>query len=534
MSRKAIKNAKIIDGSSSSWFWGSLLIEKGEITEIISGRRAEKLSSRYNFTSTDEVIDAQGDFLAPGFIDIHTHSDLTLLAQGKAASKVQQGVTTEVIGNCGSSPAPYGETDKETIKTELADYGLELTWRTFPEFLSILAQKKTSVNIVPLLGLGAVRSAVGGYSNQELSGKELKEAKEIIADAMEAGARGVSSGLIYPPSSYSNTAELISLAKVASAYGGLYATHLRNEGCDLVAALKEALTIGEQAEIPVQISHHKVSEKSCWGLVAGTIKMMENARQRGIDVTCDLYPYLASNTGLASLIPDWAHEGGKEKLLKRLKEPTARDKVLTSLAETGENRGWDKIMVSHLAGGAHQKFAGSYISEIAQSWKVSGAEAVIKILQDNELRAGMISFAMCEEDLIEVLTSRLSMIGSDGSSLAREGILAKGQPHPRNFGTFARVLGKYVRDKKILPLEEAIHKMTGKPAARLGLAQRGIIKPGNKADLVLFSAEEINDKATFKEPFQYPEGIKRVMVAGENVVKDKEHQRVYPGELIRA
>ncbi|MGM0414215.1 MAG: N-acyl-D-amino-acid deacylase family protein [Bacillota bacterium] len=524
-----IKNAKIVDGTGATSFKGNLAVKAGEIEAIFKGDPERFL----NNNQVKRVVDGEGYVLAPGFIDIHTHSDINFLVAGEAASKLQQGVTTEVIGNCGSSPAPIKEAGRSMLEDELTDYGLDLDWSSYPEFLEKVAGKSKSINVAPLIGHGAIRKAVIGFEARELTSPELDEAKAILAEAMEAGAFGLSSGLIYPPSSYGTTEELIELAKVAASYGGIYTTHLRDEGCGMISALKEAIEIGRQAEIPVQISHHKVLDKDCWGLVAGSLKIMESARDEGVDITCDLYPYLATNTGLASLLPDWAHEGGRDKLLKRLEAGNEREEILEYLRKVVARRGWENVMISELPGDRYPEFEGATLAELGESWKMPEPEALLKILKEQKLRAGMIGFAMCEKDLQTVLTSRLSMIGSDGSSLAVEGKLATGKPHPRNFGTFPRVLGRYVREKGVINLERAVHKMTGKSAARIGLNDRGLLKAGLKADLLLFDEAKIIDKATFKEPFKYPAGIQEVWVAGESVLKAGEISNKRPGELIR-
>ncbi len=533
MSDKLIKNARIVDGTGSPWFAGSLIVSGDKIAEIIPGWLTGERNNKLTEKNFDRVIEADSRVLAPGFIDIHTHSDLKLLADGRAASKIRQGVTTEVIGNCGYSPAPVTEAGREMLEEDLADYQLELNWKSYPEFLNQLEECQLALNVVPLIGQGAIREAAAGYQDRPLTAEELKQAKKLVAEAFEAGARGLSTGLIYPPSSYSSTEELIELSQIAAARGGIYTSHLRDEGCDLISAVREAVRIGREAELPVHISHHKVSDRECWGLVAGSLRILETAREQGLDITCDVYPYTATSTGLAALLPDWAHEGGRPELLARIKNQPERKRLLDSLEEVGESRGWESIIVSSLPGERYTHLEGKEIAGIAENWGLSGSETVLKILQDQELRAGMIGFAMCEQDLETVLTSRLSLIGSDGSALAAEGLLAQGKPHPRNFGTFPRVLGRYVRERGVLKLEEAVHKMTGRTAARLGLFDRGLIRPGLAADLVLFDPDVVEDKATFSEPHQYPAGIDEVLVAGERVIKEGEQQDLFPGKLLR-
>ncbi|MGM0420253.1 MAG: N-acyl-D-amino-acid deacylase family protein [Bacillota bacterium] len=525
-----IKNVTIIDGTGLSAFKGSLTVAGNLIESIIPGELSKNREERIDFS---RVVEGEGLVLAPGLIDAHTHSDLNLLASGRAASKIQQGVTTEVIGNCGSSPAPIREAGRDMLLEDLVDFELALSWDEYPEFLEVLEANPTAVNIVPLIGHGAIRKAVAGYQDRQLTPGELTEAKNILSEAMEAGARGFSSGLIYPPSAYGNVEELIALAKTAADYGGIYTTHLRDEGCDLVSAVQEAIQIGAESGIPVHISHHKVCDPECWGLVNGSLEMMKVARDRGVDVTCDLYPYLATNTNLSSLLPDWAHAGGREALLERIRGGESRDKILKYLRGVGESRGWESILISELPGGNHPDYEGISLAELGEEWGMPVPEALLKLLDEQDLRAGMIGFAMREEDLISVLQSPFSMIGSDGSSLAVEGILASGRPHPRSFGTFPRVLGRYVREKQVLSLEVAVSKMTGQTAARFGLTDRGLIKPGLIADLLLFDPENIIDKATYQNPFQYPAGIEEVWVAGESVIRKGKDSGASPGVLLR-
>ena len=524
-----IKDAKIVDGSGATAYKGSLAAHDGDIKAIFRGDQELFLAKN----QVEKVVDGDGYVLAPGFIDVHTHSDLNILVSGMAESKLQQGVTTEIIGNCGSSPAPIKEAGRSMLKDELADYGMELDWSSYPEFLEKLSNIDKSINVASLIGHGAIRKAVAGFVDRELTLPEIDEAKDILAEAMEAGSIGFSSGLIYPPSSYGTTEELIELAKVAASYGGIYTTHLRDEGCGMISAVKEAIAIGRQSGIPVHISHHKVVDKECWGLVSGTLEMMESARKEGIDITCELYPYLATSTSLSSLLPDWAHEGGRNKLLKRLEAGEDREKILDYLNEKVARRGWENVMISELPGGRYPEFEGATLKELGESWQMAEADALLKILKEQELRAGMIGFAMCESDLESVLTSRLSMIGSDGSSLAVEGMLARGKPHPRNFGTFPRILGRYVREKGLIDLETAVHKMTGKSAARFGFNDRGLLKTGLKADLVLFDESKIIDRAEFIEPFHYPDGIKEVWVAGKSVLQDGKISERRPGKLLK-
>ncbi len=524
MYKYIIRNGKIIDGSGTPWYKGDLAISEGKIKKIgkLEGNKAEV------------VIDAKGLVVSPGFIDIHTHSDLTLLVNGRAESKIRQGVTTEVIGNCGSSPAPAKGKAYEYLQEELKDYELEAEWKNYKEYIEYLNKAEISVNVVPLVGHSALRKSVLAYDNRKPSSKELEKMKELLKEAMKAGAKGFSSGLIYPPSSYAETEELIELAKTAAQYGGIYTTHMRYEGEKLVEGVKEAIKIGEESGISVQISHHKVTVKNSWGLVSGTLEMMKEARKRGVDVSCDVYPYPATSTGLDSILPDWAQEGGLEELLHRLKDAKIKKKIIKFLEENEKPRGFENIMVTSIQSQENKKYEGKNIKEISKEMKLTPEETVIKLVNEEKAKVGMIRFAMCENDIKKVISDPLAMICSDASSRADYGILAEGKPHPRAFGTFPRVLGKYSRDEEVISLEKAIYKMTGLSAWRLGLQNKGLLKEGMDADITIFDPEEIEDRATFLNPLQYPAGINKVLVNGEIVIDEGQHTNKMPGRIVKS
>ncbi len=520
-----LKDGRIIDGTGSPWFRGDIALENGEIAAV---------GQSLDFQA-DRTVELDGEVIAPGFIDIHSHSDLPLLADGRAESKVRQGVTTEVIGNCGSSPAPIYESGRQELAGEMAErFGLELSWSAYDEFLEELEKQKTGVNKVSLVGHGAIRRAVMGDEDRRPDDGELEEMKEILAGALQSGAAGFSSGLIYPPSAYAGTDELIELARTAARAGGYYATHMRHEGENLLKGIKEAIAVGREAEIPVQISHHKVADRQSWGLSEKSLALIEKARREGVDITFDVYPYLATSTGLSALLPDWAHEGGREKMKDRLENDDERKKIASYLREKGARRGWDNIYIASTNIDKFSDLTGRNLQEAGEMMELKPARAVMEILRQETARVGMIGFAMCEEDLHRIISHRCAMVGSDGSALAASGVLRRGKPHPRSFGTFPRVAGPFVRDEKLFPLEEAVFKMTGFPAWRLGLSRRGLIREGLAADLVVFSPDEIEDRADFDDPHRYPAGIKMVIVNGEIVVEEGHHTGKRPGQLLRS
>lgn len=517
-----IKNGKIIDGSGVPWFKSDIAISKGKIKKI----------AKLTEDEAEKIIDAKGLVVSPGFIDIHTHSDLTVLVNGKSESKIRQGVTTEVIGNCGSSPAPAYGKGYNHLKEELKDYELNYDWKSYKDYLAEIDKKEKSVNIVPLVGHGALRRSVLGYENRKPNLEELTKMKKLLKKALKAGAKGISSGLIYPPSSYAETEELIELAKTAAEFGGIYITHMRYEGEKLVEGVKEAIKIGEESGISVQISHHKVTVKNSWGLVSGTLEMMREARKRGVDVSCDVYPYSATSTGLDSILPDWSHEGGLEDLLERLKNKITKSEIIKFLEKNERPRGFENIMVTSIQSDKNKIFEGKNIKEISDELGITSEETVIKLVLEEKAKVGMIRFAMSESDIKKVIADPLSMICSDAGSRADYGLLAKGKPHPRAFGTFPRVLGKYSRDEEVISLEEAVYKMTGLTAWRFGLQNKGLLKEGMDADITIFNPETIEDKANFIDPLQYPAGISKVIVSGEIVVDKGEHNGKTPGKLV--
>jgi len=526
-----IKNGHVIDGTGTPRFKADVGV-KGEKIANIGKLDKEKAL---------KVIDASRFVISPGFIDMHSHSDSVLLMNGKAESKIRQGITTEVIGNCGSSAAPLNELMKEKMRKTvplLKEAKLKLDWSTMREYLNRLEKQGTSVNVVPLVGHANLRVCTMGFDNRAPSKNELKTMKKMLAQAMEEGAFGMSTGLIYPPGCYAKTDELIELSKVVARYGGIYTSHIRGEGETLFTSVKEAIEIAEKAKVPVEISHHKAGGKANWGKVKETLKMMDEARAKGIGVTCDVYPYIAASFGLSAMLPPWVHEGGHKELLKKLRDPKIRNRLRREMEEGLQGwssplraAGWEATFIARSRN--HPEFEGKSIAEIVQARKVDPFEFVFNLLIQEKTAVSVVRFAMCEEDVRTVMQHPLSMVGTDGSAVAPYGVLGKGKPHPRSYGTFPRVLGKYVREEKILTLENAIHKMTSLPAQKLGLRDRGLIGEGMYADLTIFDPEAVLDKATYIEPHQYPDGIQYVIVNGKIVVNRNEHTGILAGKALR-
>jgi N-acyl-D-amino-acid deacylase len=524
-----IKNGKVIDGAGNPWFKADVGIN-GQIISAIGRLSAEKAS---------KIIDADGLVVSPGFIDMHSHSDLELLVNPKAESKIRQGITTEVIGNCGESAAPLNDLMKaETRKTDslIEEAELQLDWSTMKDYLNRLGRQGVAVNVVPLVGHGNLRVCTMGFVDRSPTKTELEEMKKRLAQAMKEGAFGMSTGLIYPPGCYAETDELIELSRVVASYGGIYTSHIRDEGEKMLESVKEAIEIGEEAGIPIEISHHKAEGKANWGKVKESLKMIEDVRGRGIDVTCDVYPYVAASTGLSAELPHWAHEGGTEKLVQRLTDAETRARLIREMREESPDQAsmlevdiWDVTQIARCKN--HPDLEGKTVSEIAQTKHMDAFELVFDLLID-DAAISVVCFLMCEDDVCTVLRHPVSMIGADASAVAPYGVLGKGKPHPRSYGTFPRVLGKYVREERVLTLENAIRKMTSLPAQKLGLRDRGIIREGMRADITIFTPETIIDRATYQNPHQYPDGVEYVIVNGEIAVGERGHTGVLAGRVL--
>ncbi|AGB40116.1 N-acyl-D-aspartate/D-glutamate deacylase [Halobacteroides halobius DSM 5150] len=499
-----IKQGLVVDGTGRSKFKGDIGIQAGKIIQVGSITSSAK-----------EVIDAQGLIVAPGFIDIHSHGELAILVDSRASSKVYQGITTEVVGNCGSSLAPVYKHVLSEVENELDDYNLALSWYDMEGYLNQLSQQGIGVNIASLVGHGLLRKGVIGYAKRKAKACELKKMKQLLEQALKEGAYGLSTGLVYPPSSYASMKELIELAKIVADYNGLYTSHLRDEGDCLLEAVKEAITIGQQAGVRVQISHHKAIGRNNWGKVKKSLALLEEARAEGIDISCDLYPYLAISTGLSSLLPDWVFGGSKDEVIIKIKK--YQKEIITYLnQERAKKDGWDKIMIAEAKN--YKEWEGLTIAKIAKRKGKVPAQVAVDLLIAEKLDVAMIRFSLAEDDLIQVLQAKFSMIGTDATSRVKDTILADNHCHPRTYGTFPRVINKYVKGG-VLSLEEAIKKMTYLAAKKLGL-NRGQLAPDLYADVVIFDLKKIKDKANYQYPHQYAQGIKYVIINGELVIKE--------------
>jgi len=525
----AILNGRIIDGAGNPWHKADIGIAGGRIRSIgrLDGSAREK-------------IDAEGLVVTPGFVDMHSHSDLQLLVNPLAESKIRQGVTTEVIGNCGSSPAPLNEYTREEERKDAGELAkkIDWDWLSFDDFLRKMQRSGVALNVAPLVGNAAVRTMVMGFEARKPTPSELAKMKALTARCMEEGAFGLSTGLIYSPSCYAKTSEIIELCKVVARYGGIYASHIRGEGDPLTSSVREAITIGKEARIPVEIAHHKAAGKRNWGKVTKTLAMIQEARDHGVDVTCDVYPYTAGATGLAAGIPSWAHEGGMDKLIERLKDPKTRLRIRREILKGIQ--GWENLIgtagpenIMITSSEKHRNYQGKRISDLAKAKRKDPLNFIFDLLIEETGRVGIVLFMINEDDMRKVLSSEFSMIGSDAAAQAPYGVLGRAKPHPRSYGTFVRVLGKHVREEGLLSLPEAIRKMTSLPARKIGLWNRGLVRVGNWADLVVFDEDTVGDKATYMNPHQYPAGIKYVIVNGKVVIKGKRHRKILPGKVLR-
>jgi N-acyl-D-amino-acid deacylase len=465
---------------------------------------------------------------------MHSHADFVLPGLPTADSKVHQGFTLEVVGNCGGSAAPVTPARRQDVMDTsfLPLPALAWDWTTLRSYLDSLTRQGVSINVAPLVGHGVVRLLVMGSDDARPTADQLRALTTEVRRAMDDGAVGLSTGLIYPPGVFADTDELVDLARAAGEAGGFYASHIRGEGDTLLPAIAEAIEVGRRASVPVEISHLKAAGRANWPKMAQAIELIEAARAQGLDVTADMYPYPVGSTGLSSLLPSWAHAGGRESLLARLTDPTDRARIRAALDGPGFARdaGWDGIAIAGCPG--RPEYEGQTLARIATRLGVPPGEAAIEVLRQSQGDADMILFMMSEENVALGLQRPWVMIGSDGEGRAAQGPYAMGKPHPRNYGTCPRFLGHYVRERGLLPLPEAIRKMTSLPASKLGLRDRGRLEPGAVADVVVFDPATIADTATFAEPHRYPRGIPWVLVNGEPVIADGQHTGSRPGRVL--
>jgi N-acyl-D-amino-acid deacylase len=481
------------------------------------------------------VIEAKGLAVSPGFIDVHDHTDISLIINPKAESVIHQGITILVSGNCGGSAFPIPdsmfEQEKENAK---AIYGIDLTWKDMTGFLGRLEEKGIALNYSTLVGHGSIRGAAMGFNDRPPSTEELEKMKSLVEEHMKAGAFGLSSGLEYTPGSFARPEELTELCRVVARFGGTYATHMRDEDEGILESLDECIGAARDSGVRLQVSHLKVGGYLNWPKVDAALAKIDQAKQNGIDIFCDRYPYIAGSTGLSIYFPLWAREGTTEDFLRRIQEPALEDKMRAHL-KTNEDRlgSWDKVLIANVMLDKNKHLEGKNILEAAREMEKQPYEFIRDLLVEEKAMVGMISFYGHEDVLKKILAHPLVGIGCDGSAIAPYGILSAGKPHPRNYGTFPRALGKYVREEKLVPLEKMVNKITAIPASRFGFEKRGQLQPGYFADLVVFDPDKIADRATWVDPHQYPVGIEYVVVNGQVVVERGEHTGRLPGKILK-
>jgi len=524
-----IRNGRIVDGSGSPWYAGDIAIRAGRIAAIghLEGAAAKR------------TIDARGMVVAPGFIDMLGQSEVSMLVNPHLPSKIYQGITTEVTGE-GGSIAPLNDAVIQLDHVTWEHYQVRPTWRTFAEYFARLRKQGMGINLASYVGATQVRRVVIGEENRAPTPEELERMKALVRQAMREGAVGLSTSLQYAPAPYAKTGELIALAAEAAKLGGIYASHIRDEGDGIDAALDEAFRIGREAKIPVEIWHLKAAGKANWGRMPEIVGRIEAARQSGVDVAADTYAYPAWFNSLSATVPPWAHDGGDKKLIERLKDPAMRARIRREM-ET-PSRDWDNEWLgvggpeSFLVGAVQNPkllpLQGKSIAEIAALWHKDPIDTVFDLLIEDEAFTEVAAFGMSEPDVALALEQPWVSICNDSQGAAPDGLLGKEHPHPRAYGTFPRILAKYVREEKTLTLEVAIRKFTALPAGRMRFADRGVLKAGMWADVVVFDPDTIHDVATFANPNQLSEGMQYVLVNGVPVIDGGKMTSALPGKVL--
>lgn len=524
-----IRNGKIVDGTGNPWFRGDVAVRGSKIVAV--GKIPAGPARR--------EIDARNLVVVPGFIDIHSHSDYLLLEDGNAQSKIRQGVTTEVLGE-GSSPGPFqGKLDPLQITVA----GKKERWSTLGGYFDLVERRGIAPNVASFVGLGTVWECVMGKSFARPTPAQFEEMKALVEEAMKNGAAGLSSMLAMPPGSLATTDDIVELCKVVARYGGIYVTHIRHEGAGVFDAIKEAIEIGRRSGVAVEILHIKIADRMYWGRMSEIVKLVDDARKQGVNVGANVYPYTRGQNNLSSIVPPWAHEGGTAKMLARLKDAKDRAKLKKDIREgipgwynhyTAVGGDWSRMLVS--AKSVYQGLTMDRILNQRSKGKKPAPDPLDELFELLVEEGGSIPAIYehhTEKDMRLAMVQPWCSIGSDGLAYATEGPLRRGHPHPRSFGTFPRILGVYVRQQGVLRLEDAVRKMTSQNAVKLGLHDRGLLRPGFVADLTLFDPDRVIDRATYTEPFRYSEGIEYVIVNGQIVLNAGRHTGAKPGRALR-
>jgi N-acyl-D-amino-acid deacylase len=525
-----IQHGRIIDGTGSPWYSGDIGIRQGRIAAIgnLTGAPAKR------------TIDAHGMVVAPGFIDMLGQSELTILVNPHLPSKIYQGITTEITGE-GSSAAPVSEAMLTADRVQFEHYGIRPDWRTFRDYFARLEKQGMGINLASYVGATQVRRMVLGDDDRAPNAAELERMQALVREAMRDGAVGVSSALQYAPAPYATTEELIALAAEAAKSGGVYATHMRSEGDAIIPALDEAIRIGREAHIPVEIWHLKAAGKANWGRMPEIVAHIQQARDSGVDITADTYAYPAGFNTFSAIIPPWAHDGGDAKLIERLKDPAIRARIRKEMETPGghwdnewqEVTGPESILVGAVANPKLLPLQGKTIAEIAKLWGKDPFDTIFDLLIEDQAYTDVAIFMMSEPDIALALEQPWVSICNDSEGTAPDGLLGKEHPHPRAYGTFPRILRKYVREEKKLTLPDAIRKFSALPAQRMRLTDRGVLKQGMWADVVVFDPETIRDVATFANPNRLSEGMRFVLVNGVPVIEEGKMTNALPGKVLR-
>jgi N-acyl-D-amino-acid deacylase len=519
-----IKNGKVVDGSGNAWFEADIGIRSGKIVQI---------GTNLDSDHTNTVIDATGLMVSPGFIDIHGHDDYMPFFDPFNKPKLLQGVTTVVSGNCGSSPFPVKSATASILKkyVSIPVDGFEVDWCTFEQFAQKLSSIELGTNLAYWVGHGSIRIAVMGMENREPTMAELELMKDLLAQCLIDGAYGLSTGLIYPPGVFSTIREIVELGKVLAKYGGIYVTHMRDESDRILEAMDEALRVGKEAGIPVHISHHKVSGVRNWGRSEETLRKIEQAREDGLDITADAYPYTAGNASLVTLLPPWVHSGGEEKIIERVKSKEQRAEIRRFIEGRNdwENwirqiQGWDSILISYAK---NKELQGKTLLDIAEGLSKDPFDTLFDIVAEEGVQTSMIIFSMDEHDVDNIICHPYVSIGTDGSPDTGANL-----PHPREYATFPRVLRKYARERRLITVEEAVRKMTSLPAQRCGFTSKGLLREGFDADITIFNSKTIADEATYQNPQRGVKGIEYVIIDGTLAVAQGKLTGAKAGKLL--
>src|SRR5688572_279933 len=522
-----IAGGSVINGEGTPAIRTDLGVRGGRIATIGDLRTA---------TATRRI-DASGLTVAPGFIDMHNHSDYTILVEPKSESMIRQGVTTMVLGESRSAGPIKAGADEPRARAD----GVTVDWTTLGGYFTRLEREHMSTNIASYVGEEQVWTYVKGYGESAATAAELDEMKQLIAQAMEDGAMGLSTSLLQPPSSFATTANLIEMARTAKQYGGIYSSHIRDEGEGVFRSVDEAIQVGKGAKIPVDIIHMKIAHKKLWGRANEIIAMVQTARGQGYDIRANVYPYTAGQNNLSSIVPPWAHDGGREKMLERLKDPAARkrmrEEVMNGLPNwynhylaTGD--GWGGMILVSLRHERNKPFQGKRMSELIAARGGHPADVLFDVLIEENGSVPTVFFHHSEADMQLIMQQPWTSIGSDGSAVNPDGPTGRTHPHPRYYGTFPRVLGRYVRELKTITLPEAVKKMTSMNADKIGIKDRGRLKEGLLADVTIFDADRVVDRATFEQPHQFPVGIKYVVVNGVVTIDNEQHTGAIAGRVI--